>query len=240
MTPTLSLQLESRLDSLREQFAHDRRINISSVWSADTASKLLETLKQTEFDNALFYAGRPTRLLDADIRAMPPTEQKAMQQNVMQNASQGIGFWYGSHYIDIQTRMQTAPLLKQFHQFMNQPSTLSLLSKLTGEPNIIYASAQATRYIPGNFLTRHNDVVEAEGRRIAYVFGFTPQWHPDWGGILHFFHQDGELKDSWVPSFNNLALFDVHHPHSVSFIAPFARAPRFAITGWLRTKATAS
>ena len=36
-------------------------------------------------------------------------------------------------------------------------------------------------------------------------------------------------------TFNNLALFDVHHPHSVRFVAPFAPEARYSVTGWFRT-----
>jgi len=31
-----------------------------------------------------------------------------------------------------------------------------------------------------------------------------------------------------------LSLFDVRHVHSVTYVAPFAGAPRLSITGWFR------
>ncbi|MEI8606383.1 2OG-Fe(II) oxygenase family protein [Pseudoalteromonas sp. B160] len=69
---------------------------------------------------------------------------------------------------------------------------LILFDEITGNENVISASVQVTRYISGNFLTRHNDVLPSEGRAIAYVFGFTPNWHPDWGGLLHFLMLKGD------------------------------------------------
>ncbi len=91
---------------------------------------------------------------------------------------------------------------------------------------------QVTRYRPGHFLTRHNDVVPAEQRRVAYVLGFTPRWHPDWGGLLQFYRQDGVPQDAWAPGFNDLMLFDVHRVHAVTYVTPFAAEPRQAISGW--------
>ncbi len=44
------------------------------------------------------------------------------------------------------------------------------------------ADAQVTRYTPGQFLARHSGDITREGRRIAYVMGFSEEWHPDWGG----------------------------------------------------------
>ena len=112
----------------------------------------------------------------------------------------------------------------------------AFVEAVTGHRDIVYASMQATRYIPGNFLTRHNDVVEAEGRLIAYVFGLTSSWHPDWGGLLQFFTPDGKPTQVWTPTINNLVLFEVAQPHAVTYVTPFALAPRYALTGWFRSK----
>ena len=61
---------------------------------------------------------------------------------------------------------------------------------------------------------------------------FTKDWHPDWGGLLHFFEDNGSPRDFWVPMFNSLTLFDVRHVHSVSYVTPFAKGQRLSLTGW--------
>ena len=75
-----------------------------------------------------------------------------------------------------------------------------------------------------------------ERRRLAYVISFTRNWHPDWGGLLQFFEDDGTPRDAWAPMFNSMALFDVRHVHSVTFVAPFHGQPRLSLTGWFRAK----
>jgi len=37
-----------------------------------------------------------------------------------------------------------------------------------------------------------------------------------------------------VPTFNSCSLFKVPRDHQVSYVAPFATKPRYALTGWLR------
>ena len=69
---------------------------------------------------------------------------------------------------------------------------------------------------------------------MAYVLSLTERWHPDWGGLLQFFEDNGTPRDAWVPGWNVLSLFDVRHVHSVTYVAPFAGAPRLSITGWFR------
>jgi Rps23 Pro-64 3,4-dihydroxylase Tpa1-like proline 4-hydroxylase len=109
---------------------------------------------------------------------------------------------------------------------------LSLISRISGRTDINSADAHFTRYTPGQYLTRHTDNIASEGRRIAYVMSFTKDWHPDWGGLLHFYEPNGLPRDCWAPVFNSLNLFDVRHTHSVSYVTPFARNPRLSLTGW--------
>ena len=62
--------------------------------------------------------------------------------------------------------------LNQLYQSLNNPALQQLISEISGE-QIIHTSAQATRYISGQYLTRHTDVVESEGRVYAYVLGVS-------------------------------------------------------------------
>jgi Rps23 Pro-64 3,4-dihydroxylase Tpa1-like proline 4-hydroxylase len=118
---------------------------------------------------------------------------------------------------------------------INNEDLLKTFSKVS-QQNILQASAQATCYQKGDFLTRHNDVVPTEGRVYAYVLGLTKQWHPDWGGLLQFFEPDGTPTTSFAPQFNSLTVFDVSKIHSVTYVTPFAKHKRLSITGWFRTK----
>jgi Rps23 Pro-64 3,4-dihydroxylase Tpa1-like proline 4-hydroxylase len=75
------------------------------------------------------------------------------------------------------------------------------------------------------------------GRRAAYVLNLTPEWRPDWGGLLQFYDAMGNVSRAFTPGFNVLNIFRVPQPHSVSWVTPLAAAPRYAVTGWLRAAA---
>lgn len=111
---------------------------------------------------------------------------------------------------------------------------LSLLRSVTCAGEIDFADAQATAYGPGHFLTAHDDLVAGKNRHAAYVFGLTPRWSIDWGGLL-LVHEGGKEAAAIVPGFNMLSLFKVPQPHSVSMVAPFAANRRYSVTGWLRS-----
>lgn len=219
-----------------QTFAEGRRINLPAIWPVETAEQIGSTLaQQTAFDHVIVNGPSILTLSDAQLHGMPPPELQRLQHQLLQGASNGYGFYYGMHRIDRKEPYAATPaLLHAVHQLLNSEAVLQRMRELSGFQDICYASAQATRYQHGNFLTRHNDRVEQEGRRLAYVFGFTPQWHPDWGGLLQFFTQEGQTLESWTPTFNNMAVFDVMHPHSVTYVTPFSRGARFSITGWFR------
>ena len=98
----------------------------------------------------------------------------------------------------------------------------------------IIGVGEATLYRPGHFLSWHDDSGHPEQhRRVAYVLYLTRGWRADWGGQLQFIDAQGDVEEVWMPRFNSLALFLVPMPHLVTYVAPFATQPRFAITGWL-------
>lgn len=129
------------------------------------------------------------------------------------------------------------PLLAEFTEFMSSPNTVAFMRHVTGAADIDFADAHASRYQPGHFLSAHDDEVGNMGRRAAYVLNLTPEWRPDWGGLLLFHDSQGNIDRGFTPGFNVLNLFRVPQPHSVSRVTPLAAQPRYAVTGWLRARA---
>jgi Rps23 Pro-64 3,4-dihydroxylase Tpa1-like proline 4-hydroxylase len=125
-------------------------------------------------------------------------------------------------------------VLHQFYEWMNDEEFLQFARAATGFDDISFVDAQATRYLPGHFLTTHDDAVEGKKRRAAYIFNFTPDWRSDWGGYLQLLDEAGNVRRGLMPSFNTLNILAVPQRHNVSLVAPFAGGIRLSISGWLR------
>ncbi len=149
------------------------------------------------------------------------------------------GFQY--HY-------ETIPLYDIFHdnlmpghffneimRFLNDEKTLNYFRELLSCPEISFADGQITRFKAGHFLNKHNDDVANKNRFAAFVINLTSEWRPDWGGALHILGEQGELKQSFLPTFNEINIFKIPVDHYVGFVSPFADGHRLSITGWLRT-----
>lgn len=232
---TVSLNPAIDIQSTAEQYAVDKRTRLFDVLDFETAGKLAMSLhKDVTYANAYVLDGQFTVSTAEQLAALPQQRLEELTKNLYSQAAKGVGFFYGRFPLALDK--YDKGVIQQAFQWLNSASMIEAIKTITGIDDIVAASGQATRYHPGQFLTRHNDLHESEQRRVAYVLNLTPEWHPDWGGLLQFYQTDGTPRDAWAPLFNTMSLFDVNHVHSVTYVAPFATKPRLSIAGWFRAK----
>ena len=227
------------IDALAREYALDDRLRIENLLAPDFAERLHTACRDdVPYEFICHVDGNNVVIPEDELRQMSRDEQDKLQKQMIDEASRGVGFFY-SGYQMVRAKTNTDdPKLAFLHSmfdFVNSEEMLSVIATITGQPGLVGADAHYTRYTPGQYLTRHKDDITREGRRIAYVMGFSKNWHPDWGGLLQFYEDDGTPRDFWIPSFNSLVLFDVRHVHAVSYVTPFAKEQRLSLTGWFCT-----
>ena len=229
-------------ERLAKEFRRDQRILIENIFRPEVAERVRAICTaKVPFDYVYFLDGA-VRLSSAGQMASFGAKKKAeISGALMQNATQGIGYLYCGYVMNEgRTRRGDLGFLYEIFEYLNSPAMLGFIEQITGRRDIVRADAQYTRYSAGQYLTRHRDDIEGTTRRLVYVFGFTRRWHPDWGGLLQFYEDDGAPRDAWVPAFNRLSLFDIRHVHSVSYVTPFAGEARLSLTGWFYGKEPAA
>ena len=226
------LNPELDIDALRLRFAQDQRVRIDRVLDPGFAQEVEACLKQNVLFDYIFHRqGLDYVVSEQKMALLSQDDREKLQNELSELATQGVGFLYAGYRMEGQNLSTAPPILKRLFELVNG-ELLEKISLIGDCPGIRDADGQFTRLTQGHYLTRHSDNVQAEGRRLAYVLYFTQTWHPDWGGLLQFYENDGTPRDAWTPQFNSLALFDVRHIHSVTYVAPHAAAPRLALTGW--------
>jgi len=223
---------------LAHEFAVDGRIRIDDILEPELAERVRNAcLNSIPFEYLSHVDGENIVIPAESMASLDPAEAQALQSKVVAAASAGVGFFYCGYMMDRAKRNfedDDMRLLHSMFDLMNGDEMLSLIGAITGRDDLLSAEAQFTRYTSGQFLTRHRDDVTGEERRIAYVMAFSKNWHPDWGGLLQFYEDDGTPRDLWMPRFNSMSIFDVRHVHSVSYLTPFAAEQRLSLTGWFR------
>lgn len=221
-------------DAWNQEYVKDMRCRVTNILDRESARSMAQTtLENAQFKQAHISGNRYREISKEEFSQMDMSSRQALVREVYALAREGIGFWYGRQGLN---KGITGPLEK-IRRWLDSEEVLDTVRKITGIASLSPPSAQITSFAPGDFLTRHKDDVTAERRKVAFVLNLTENWHPDWGGLLQFFHDSGETRDSWSPVFNSLCLFDVKHVHSVTCIAPFSPKVRLAISGWFHERA---
>jgi len=213
------------------------RARVTDFIAKAFATEFLHACEQLEWKLVLNEGKELYHLSNADLAAMGAEKRNAMLGAVYENAKDRFQYLYESYHIADQYNSGAGRtgIAAQFFEAMNSEAGLEALRALTGDQNIKYMDAIATRYRPGHFLTVHNDFVPGEDRLFAYVLNLSPQWRADWGGLLLFLSDDGNVSGGYTPRFGALNIFKVPQAHSVSVVSPFAGAPRYSISGWFRS-----
>ncbi|MEC3912753.1 2OG-Fe(II) oxygenase family protein [Sphingobium sp. CR2-8] len=235
----MKFELNPNLDiaALSRTYADTGRVSIHDFLAGNAAQQLHDALRARNDWIQILNSKEKVIELSREVRASLSTEQMgALDDAVHADARYGFQYRYESIRIPdgIDDRIRSSDVLAKFARWFSSDTPLALVKAITGEQDILFADAQATAYSPGDFLTGHDDAVPGKGRRAAYVFGLTPVWRTEWGGLLLFHDEGNGMVEGMIPAFNRLNLFAVPQMHSVSPISAAAGYRRYAITGWLR------
>ncbi len=237
---TSKLKLASQEPSQRliSEFLEQGYIKVSHALSTESADLIAAHIKKQNIWNLVFdHQGTHKDLNNIEVESWTNTQKENLTSVIHQQAQTGFQYHY-----------ETIPLYDIYHdgilpghffneimEFLNEQTTLDYFRKLLSCPDITFADGQITRFRAGHFLNKHNDDVQSKNRVAAFVINLTKSWRPDWGGALHLLDEGGNIKQSFLPSFNDINIFKIPVNHYVGYVSPFAGGERLSITGWLRT-----
>lgn len=146
----------------------------------------------------------------AAMDQQPPARRAEFDALVSAQAQVGMQYLYERYPLrDAGRPPPEQPLLRELHDLLAGEPFLAMLRTLTGQSQINFADAQATRYRRGHYLTQHDDAAEGKHRVAAYVLGLTRGWRADHGGLLQFVDDAGRVDETLLPGFNTLTVFAV-------------------------------
>lgn len=220
------------IEHLRRELRARRRVQIPNFLQASAAARLQQCLAEEVPWSTAVHGLK-------DRPATPGTEEdKALMRDAWDKAKEGYHFIYDRYLMVEAMKAGRDPdlVLHKVLTFLNDRQFLDFVRYFSGDQELNMVGAQATRYRSGQFLREHDDHHREEGRRYAYVINLSLAWKADWGGLLHFTDDEGNVIDTFIPRFNSLSLFKVPALHFVEQVTPWAQEQRLAITGWWHAK----
>ncbi len=104
------------------------------------------------------------------------------------------------------------------------------LEKITGINRLLSNEVNISYYSKGDYINVHADQGKGD---IAITLSFTDEWHPSYGGNLHFLDTDLNITEVLVPSLSTLCVFRIIKGESLHFVSPVTvDKNRFVISAW--------
>lgn len=224
-------------DALKQRFDRSGRVEVGGLLAAGQAAMLRDHLRARADWKLVMNAGDKVYELTREAyAALSPGQRGDLDRLIVRAGRDGFQYRYESIRAPDGGDAAAADPVARFVAFLSSPPVLERLNHLLGG-SATFADGQATSYATGHFLTVHDDDVTGKHRQAAYVFSLAPTWRAEWGGLLMFHGDDGNIEKAFAPRMGALRLFRVPQRHSVSYVTPFAPEARLSITGWLRSRA---
>ncbi|PCJ38846.1 MAG: hypothetical protein COA81_11955 [Alphaproteobacteria bacterium] len=233
------IQLNPNLDPEKYAriFREVGRVHIPEILTPESANCIYEALTSEVPWQTNFNDDENGHTLHQDqIEAMTAVQRDLLTTHINQKAQHDFQYVFNAFSLSDARKqgIHQELFINQFLDFVNSEDYLAFMRAVTGFEEASFADSQCTLYRPGHFLTDHLDDVGGKNRLVAMVMNFTPNWRPDWGGILQFIDEDEHITQGITPCFNALNILKIPQKHSVSYVVPHAEGGRYAITGWLR------
>lgn len=203
MSAAFELDPAIDVDRLRSRYAETGCVQIAPFLAGSGAEALRGHLAERQ-DWVLAAQPGARRVIEfarGAFASLPPQQREAIARLAAPAEAEGFRYLFEriTAVTDPGERPETGTLLAGFANFLASPAVLQLGRAITGAGDIDYADAHASAYGPGHFLTLHNDNSRGKGRRAAYVFGLTERWRPEWGGLLLFHDERGDVVRGLLP-----------------------------------------
>lgn len=235
----INITIDKRHDpeALAKVYAETGRLQVPNFFTEETANALHELISTNKTWFSAYNEGdNYYEVPVASMMNMPREQKIQFMQKVQLGAQRGFQYFFDQYYMTeaIRNGREAGHPLHQMHDYVNSGGFLDFMRVLTGTPEIDRSDSFASQYLPGHFLTTHDDTHANEDRVAAYTISMTKNWNPNWGGNLMFLDETGNITGGFKPAFNTLNIFKVPQAHAVQHVAPFAGERRLSYLGWLK------
>lgn len=225
------------LDRWQEVFRAKRRLHITELLGPAVAESLYHAVSgEVAWSTYLTAHGRR---YEAPYRVQRDydDEQAGALLEMAHRSARDTGFGYAYEARSLPAGADApdeASLLDRFAAFVRSAEVTGALRRICALDHIARIELEAVRLRPGHFMTFHATLPAGDqDGACAAVFSYhvTPEWRPEWGGLLELRGEHGHLVEAYAPCFNCLDLFAVPQGRWLSAVAPIAAAPAYSISG---------
>lgn len=209
---------------------------VEDIWKAAFAEQVIQNIVRNVSFLQCFYAGNEQKeLSEKQLSELPQEERQSLFQQIHAEAGKGLGHYYARWQCDSQGQQSASGALHSALTWLTNEDNLDLVRDISGIKNLNSVGCMVCRFSQGQYISQRVSGEEDQQRKLAFIIDLTPEWKPEWGGLLHLHATDEQPATFFTPSFNQLTLFDAQKPWSLSYVAPYIKYYRYSLVGWFNT-----
>lgn len=235
--PDIHLSGKADLKAARKRYEATGRVQVGPFLTDEAAKAIHHHLEQSvDWWIAYNEDQQACEVHPRDVATKSPAEQQRMMRALYAQARNNFQYIYQHYFITdaLKEGRDTGHPLHDMDAFVQSDEFVEFIANVTGIAATKSSDIFASCYMPGHFLTPHDDKHDKHDRLIAYVMNFTPVWNAAWGGELLFYDENDNVVEGFRPTFNVMNIFRVPMRHAVEYVTPFAGAKRLSIAGWMK------
>jgi hypothetical protein len=119
----------------------------------------------------------------------------------------------------------------RLNETVKSDEVTNLLCKIVGVNKLTIGESFLSNYSKDDFLSLHHDIKKGD---IAVTFSLTYNWHPTFGGILHFCDENKNIYKSVVPSLGSVNIFKLDPNNGIDHFVSCVNVDkhRYTYTVW--------
>ena len=132
----------------------------------------------------------------------------------------------------INDHFETCPCIScKLRDTISSLEATDIICKIVGCKNITPNEIFLSNYGKDDFLSLHHDIKKGD---IAVTFSLTYDWHPTYGGILHFCDESHNIYKSVVPTLGSLNIFKLDPNNGLDHFVSTVNVNknRYTLTAW--------
>jgi hypothetical protein len=184
-------------------YGRTRRLQISGFLRQDCVEALHAELAASK--TWRLAANRGEQIIDFTpemLAGFKPEDWQKLHRAVALGGRYGFQFLYETIRLPkpgAEPAQPPPPLFAAFADFMSSPEVVDLMRTITGDDAIAFARRRTPRAIRRAISSPRTTTASTNRPPRRIRLNLTPEWRPDWGGLLLFYRRSRECRRGYTP-----------------------------------------
>jgi len=216
------------LEEIKRNYSENKVISVPDILDKNLANNIYKLISNRIFDKLWYLT-----IHNGKTKYIFPNRYNRNLNSILEKLKENKKKGIFTYYIYRTFQIPKNVYITKLFNFLLSDKFINDIMKITGKNLTELNEVFISKYEKNCFLDIHEDKNKGT---IAFVINLTKDWRVDYGGNLHFLDNEGKVNRTYIPSFNNLIIFEVSDKskHFVSSINNFVKNKRYCITGWYK------